>query len=141
MLGFLLVPVKTGPLVFFRSQLAEEEGKVVTDGTALLVNDDLMEASDDDLLKRSLRDSSLKPNSDLEDLSLLQVLKRLDFYILFVSYFLCTGPGITVVNNLAEMVFANVKVEPDVTVRLLSPWFSPTTDFSYTKHAPTLAYD
>lgn len=133
MLGFLLVPVNTGPLVFFRSQLAEEEAKVVTDGTtiALLVNDDLMmnEASDDDLLKRSLLrdDSSLKqqPNSDLlEDLSLLQVLKRLDFYILFVSYFLCTGPGITVVNNLAELVFANVKVEPGVIVRLFSNFWT-----------------
>lgn len=121
MLGFLLVPVKTGPLIFFRSQLTEEEEKVVTDGMALLVNDDLMEASGDDLLKRSLRDSSVnKLNSDLEDLSLLQVFQRLDFYILFVSYFLCTGPGITNANNLAEMVFANVKVEPGVTVRLLS---------------------
>lgn len=117
LLPFLLVPVGTGPLVIMKRISSSDS-----------VAEDEIEASG--LVKETFKINPSNPDSeesqasqfhsDLEELTLIQSLKRLDFWLLFVIFFAVIGSGITIVNNFGELVFSITSVNHSEVVRNLN---------------------
>ncbi len=94
---FVLLPAGTGKLLWFERPRTETSNDMLESSIRL-------NGIDDDNEPKA-------PESDLEELTLIQSLKEIDFWLLFVVFLCVIGSGIMVVNNFGELVYSIVDVK------------------------------
>lgn len=105
--AFLLVPLNTGPLFLIKPRPTS-----VPDVETISLSD--QHAINE---MASSAPQTAPSDYDIDNLNLIQSLKRFDFWLLFFTFFAIIGSGITLVNNFAELVFSIASVDHSVVVR------------------------